>query len=62
MEAGTQITFYVEWLVGSEITEKKIIELLKYGRLCGLGQFRTGGYGRFVVRSFEPCSGEEIPY
>lgn len=56
--SGTQITFYVEWLKGGDITEAKILELLKYGRLCGLGQFRTGGYGRFKVVSFEPS---ELP-
>ena len=47
--AGTEIEIEITILPNKEITEDIIKELLKYGRYCGLGQFRNGSYGRFEV-------------
>lgn len=49
INAGTEIEFAIRLLQHKEITWDVIHELLKYGELQGLGQFRNGGYGRFVV-------------
>jgi len=46
----TEICFIMKWLEKSEITEKLLIELLGYGELMGLGQFRNGSFGRFKVK------------
>jgi len=48
---GTEITFQIGWIGHKEISEKLLMELLSYGELQGLGQFRNGGYGRFTVVS-----------
>ena len=42
---GTTITFTLE-ILGS-VKEADLREWLDYGRLMGLGQWRSGGYGRF---------------
>src|SRR3972149_8276002 len=52
VKEGTEFEFEVQWLKGTEITEKIIRELLLFGKLCGFVQFRTGGYGRFEVIAF----------
>lgn len=46
---GTELEFEIRLLKHPEIKEKTILELLEYGELMGLGQFRNGGYGRFEV-------------
>jgi hypothetical protein len=51
VNAGTKITFKITLLPHKEITWKLIDALFEYGMLCGLGQFRNGGYGRFEVLS-----------
>lgn len=48
--AGTSFELTIEILPNKEITSEKIIQMLEYGKFCGLGQFRNGSYGRF---SFE---------
>jgi hypothetical protein len=50
---GTEITFEIGILKHKEITVKLVRQLLDYGALQGLGQFRNGGYGRFEVVRFE---------
>lgn len=37
----------------TEITPKKIVTILEYGELKGLGQFRNGSYGRFKTEVIE---------
>jgi len=49
VSAGTEITFAISLLKHKELTMKMIEDLLQYGALMGLGQFRNGGYGRFRV-------------
>ncbi len=44
--AGTMMTFEIEVLGG--IGEGLLREWLDYGRYMGLGQWRSGGYGRFT--------------
>lgn len=46
---GTEISFTIKIIGHKEITIDKIKELLAYGELQGLGQFRNGGFGRFEV-------------
>lgn len=48
---GTTLTFQVVILKHKEITRETIEKLLAYGEFQGLGQFRSGGYGRAVVES-----------
>lgn len=47
---GTKINFTIALLPHKEITWEVLDRLLAHGELMGLGQFRNGGYGRFVVR------------
>ncbi len=54
--AGTEIKFRVRILAGSEISANTVELVLEYGQLRGLGQFRTGGYGRFEVVRFEKAA------
>lgn len=51
---NTTLEFDVVLLKGKdELKEEIISQLLEYGELLGLGQFRTGGYGRFEVVSIK---------
>lgn len=51
VNAGTELEFDLTLLPNpkNEITWELINELFDYGKLCGLGQFRNGGYGRIEV-------------
>jgi hypothetical protein len=40
-------------LIEGEVTEKILLQLLDYGQLQGLGQFRSGSYGRFTYEVLE---------
>ena len=46
---GKTIQFSITLLNHKEVTWDLIADLLRYGTLMGLGQFRNGGYGRFEV-------------
>ena len=46
---GTKIEFTVV-VLDDHITETALREWLSYGELMGIGQFRTGGYGRFTAQ------------
>jgi hypothetical protein len=46
---GAEIGFSVTLLDHPEVKEATVYEILEYGKLQGLGQFRNGGYGRFEV-------------
>lgn len=49
INAGKRIEFEIILLPHKELSWEVIENLLKYGELMGLGQFRNGGYGRFRV-------------
>ena len=49
VNGDTEIEFEITLLPHKELTWAVIDELFEYGKLCGLGQFRNGGYGRFEV-------------
>jgi hypothetical protein len=49
IKAGKVIEFEIVLVPHKELKWSVIDELLKYGELMGLGQFRNGGYGRFKV-------------
>lgn len=53
LNEGLTLSFVLTILPHKEVNEAVIVELLKYGELSGLGQFRNGGYGRFEVLSIE---------
>lgn len=44
--------FTIETLSNSPLKEEHIKEILSYGQLKGLGQWRNAGYGRFTVVEF----------
>lgn len=46
---GTEIEFAVSLLDHGEVTKDTLAAIFEYGQLQGLGQWRNGGYGRFVV-------------
>jgi hypothetical protein len=52
LNSGVTLEFNIKLVPNPDITVKKIQELFEYGELCGLGQFRNGSYGRFVVKEF----------
>lgn len=47
VQAGAEIAFDVTILQG-KVTLDQVEELLGYGQFLGLGQFRTGSFGRFT--------------
>jgi hypothetical protein len=49
---GQQYSLELQILDGSKVTEKVLKNILSYGELSGLLQWRNGGYGRFKVVSF----------
>lgn len=49
MRAGYELSFKIGLLKHKEINWDVINELMSYGKLSGLGQFRNGGYGRFEI-------------
>lgn len=53
IDPGRQYTLDLRVLEKSKVTEKVLKEVLTYGELAGLLQWRNGGYGRFTVVSFE---------
>lgn len=50
---GREYGFKLQVLEGSVVTESVLRDVLSYGELSGLLQWRNGGYGRFKVISFE---------
>lgn len=46
--AGTKIEFDLLVLGDKVVTKGHVEEWLGYGSLCGLGQWRSGGWGRFT--------------
>ena len=52
VKAGAVLKFQITLLAHKEITVDTIREILSYGELKGLGQFRNGSYGQFEVIKF----------
>lgn len=50
---GREYSFELQVLEGSVVKEKVLRDVLSYGELSGLLQWRNGGYGRFQVNSFD---------
>lgn len=46
--AGASVTFRLNVLDGSPLTEEILRKLFDYGEICGLGQWRNAGYGTFT--------------
>lgn len=55
VSSGVELTFDLELLDQRELTWDHIDFFFQYARLQGLGQWRSGGYGRFEVVRVEPC-------
>jgi hypothetical protein len=57
IEAGKELTFHVA-ILGNVFKEEHHVpilrQLLAYGELQGLGQWRTGGHGQFVTQEIQP--------
>lgn len=55
--AGAVIDFRLVLLAekggGNSITKTILTDVLSYGQFCGLGQWRSGGWGRFELRELE---------
>ena len=51
VHAGTVLNFTIEFIETKEIKASLFKELLDYGRLKGLGQWRNAGNGSFEVIS-----------
>ena len=52
LAAGTRFEVVVDILEPGPITVELLQDLVSYGERKGLGQWRNGGYGRFVVTSW----------
>lgn len=52
--ANRQLSFQIHVVRGSGITKNLLLDVLSYGTYQGLGQWRSGGYGRFDVVSVTP--------
>ena len=52
IQPGALLSFELHIFKG-KVTENVVKEVLAYGIRKGLGQWRSGGYGQFVVVSFE---------
>lgn len=49
VDEGMEIAFTIRLLKNKEIMANVLREVLEFGRLKGLGQFRNGSYGQFEV-------------
>lgn len=59
LAAGTWFECVVDVVEPGPITEDLLKDLISYGERKGLGQWRNGGYGRFVVESWKEMEGDE---
>ena len=55
--AGACIEFGLRVLRGGGVTRGILEDILSYGQFQGMGQWRTGGWGRFVVKTLEKVGG-----
>lgn len=56
--AGARIEFGLTVLRGGGITRGILEDVLSYGEFQGMGQWRTGGWGRFKVVKLEKVGGD----
>jgi hypothetical protein len=59
VNAGTILDFRIKIIPNRNISMKTIDQIMEYGQLCGIGQFRNGSYGRFIVQKIEDHSGSK---
>ena len=52
IKAGAELNFSLRVLHGGGITKAILADVMEYGSLMGLGQWRSGGWGRVEVVSF----------
>jgi len=57
VNAGTILNFYIKIVPNKDINMETIDRIMEYGQLCGIGQFRNGSYGRFIVQQIEDHPG-----
>ena len=53
---GAELSFKIKIIKNKDIDSKVIREILSYGELQGLGQWRNGSYGRLEVKEFTVMS------
>lgn len=53
LDAGTIFAIEIHLIEHKEITKETIEEIMQYGQLKGLLQFRNGGYGAFVFEEIK---------
>jgi hypothetical protein len=53
VSAGAVLSFTIKVLEGTAINKACLSEVLSYGQFIGLGQWRSGSYGRFTVLELE---------
>lgn len=53
VDAGTEMQFEIAVVDDALVPKDMLVSLLKYGAQKGLGQFRNGGYGRFVFKVWD---------
>lgn len=49
ISSGTFMEFEVGLVPGSPLKMENIETIMEYGQLCGLGQWRNAGFGKFMV-------------
>ena len=57
--AGAVIGFQLRVLKGGGLTESILRDILSYGQFMGLGQWRSGGWGRFLLKSLTSDAGRK---
>jgi len=57
VHAGSKLIFQLSVLKGGQITHNMLADILAYGQFQGLGQWRSGSYGRFEVVRLDRLSG-----
>lgn len=50
VDSGTEFSFEIHVLNQNKLPKTKLVELLRYGKSNGFGQFRNGSYGQFVFK------------
>lgn len=53
VQAGQRLSFTLSVLKGGQVSESMLRDIFEYGEYQGLGQWRSGGYGRFIVISMK---------
>lgn len=59
VNARTVLDFDIKIVPNKDINMATIDQIMEYGQLCGIGQFRNGSYGRFVALN-EPIETKNV--